>query len=389
MTTDHHKSQKAGSEKMRRRNQELSILNEIVQALNSAIDMQQSLQKTLAKVAELLGLETGWVWLLHDESTESYLAAAQNLPPALTNDPAKMAGGCYCLQTYREGDLAGAANVNVVECSRLHGLVDGTDGLRYHASIPLYAHGKKLGVLNVASTDWRGLSAEDLRLLHTIGDMLSIAIERGRLFAQSVRLGAVEERNRLAREIHDTLAQRLTAVALQLESADVLMEAGSNPANAHAAVQKALQLTRMNLAEIRRSVLDLRAASLEGRALAEALAELATGLPEGVQVQFGVAGGERPLSPRIEAGVYRIAQEMLNNVTQHAQAEQVQMQLSFSPQSLTVLVEDDGIGFDPDQLPPGRFGLVGMNERVRLLNGRLTLKTSPGTGTRIEAQIPL
>ena len=385
MTTDHHKKHHSEPVQMR----QLLILNEIVQALNSSINMDQSLQTTLAKVAELLGLETGWVWLLHAENDQPYLAAAQNLPPALAYDPAKMTGGCYCLRTYLEGDLAGAANVNVVECSRLQGLIDGTDGLRYHASIPLYAHGKKLGVLNVASTDWRGLAPEDLRLLYTIGDTLSIAIERGRLFDQSVRLGAVEERIRLAREIHDTLAQRLTAVSLQLESADVLLELGANLDKAHTAVQKALRLTRMNLEEIRRSVLDLRAATLAGRTLPQALADLAAALPDGMAVQFEIIDGERPLSPRIEAGVYRIAQEMLNNVAQHAQAEQVQMQLTLSPQNLTLLVADDGIGFDAEKLPPNRFGLVGMNERVRLLNGRLNLSTSPGNGTQIVANIPL
>ena len=385
MTTDHHKKHHSEPVQMR----QLLILNEIVQALNSSINMDQSLQTTLAKVAELLGLETGWVWLLHAENDQPYLAAAQNLPPAVAYDPAKMTGGCYCLRTYLEGDLAGAANVNVVECSRLQGLIDGTDGLRYHASIPLYAHGKKLGVLNVASTDWRGLAPEDLRLLYTIGDTLSIAIERGRLFDQSVRLGAVEERIRLAREIHDTLAQRLTAVSLQLESADVLLELGANLDKAHTAVQKALRLTRMNLEEIRRSVLDLRAATLAGRTLPQALADLAAALPDGMAVQFEIIDGERPLSPRIEAGVYRIAQEMLNNVAQHAQAEQVQMQLTLSPQNLTLLVADDGIGFDAEKLPPDRFGLVGMNERVRLLNGRLNLSTSPGNGTQIVANIPL
>src|SRR5207253_1437987 len=159
---------------------------------------------------------TGWIWLLREETGESYLAAAQNLPPALAHNPRLMEGSCYCLDSYRSGDLSGAANVNVVTCSRLKSLVDGTDGLRYHASIPLYAQEKRLGVLNLASADWRELSAEDLRLLHTVGDLLSIAVERARLFAQSAQLGAAEERNRLARELHDTLAQGLTAVALRL-----------------------------------------------------------------------------------------------------------------------------------------------------------------------------
>ena len=186
-----------------------------------------------------------------------------------------MEGSCYCLDTFRAGDLSGAANVNVITCSRLRGLVGDTGGLRYHASIPLYAQGKKLGVLNVASVDWRELAPDDLRLLYTVGDVLSMAIERARLFEQSADFGAVEERNRLAREIHDTLAQGLTAIILQLETADVLLDGETAGLRPRQAVQQALALARANLDEARRSMQDLRAAPLEGRTLAEALAGLA------------------------------------------------------------------------------------------------------------------
>src|SRR3712207_9501042 len=100
--------------------------------------------------------------------------------------------------------------------------------------------------MNVASPDWRSLSPEDLQLLYTVGDLLSIAVERARLYARSTRLGAVEERNRLAREIHDTLAQGLTATALQLESADALLDAGGAE-KAHEPLRRALPITRSNL----------------------------------------------------------------------------------------------------------------------------------------------
>lgn len=373
------------AEKLKRRNAELAILNSIAQALNRSVDLDEAVQTTLAQAAELLDLHTGWVWLLR-ENGESYLAAAQNLPPALAQRPDKMAGSCYCLDTFRAGDLDGAANVNVVTCSRLQGLIDGTDGLRYHASIPLYAHGRKMGVLNVASRDWRQLAVEDLQLLYTVGDMLGIAVERARLFAQQAALGALEERNRLAREIHDTLAQGLTAVSLQLESADALLEAGMEPAKVRQVVQHALALTRANLEEARRSVLDLRAAPLEGRTLVEALAALAE--QTAVPVDLLVQGAVRSLPRRLETGLYRLAQEALQNVSRHAQAHRVVVKLLFMPDAVKLVVADDGVGFDPTVVPPDRFGLIGMNERVRLLNGRFHLQSATGEGTHIEVVLP-
>jgi two-component system, NarL family, sensor kinase len=377
------------ADKLRRRNRELSILNTIAEALNRSFDLDEALQAALAQVAELLDLQTGWVWLLREGTGDSYLAAAKDLPPALANNPIRMEGSCYCLDTYRNDDLEGAANVNVVTCSRLKLLVDGTDGLRYHASIPLYAGEEKLGVLNVASPDWRELSPGDLRLLHTVGDMLSIAVERARLFGKSTRLGALEERNRLAREIHDTLAQGLTAVALQLESADAMLESGSGGERVKQTVRQALSLTRANLEEARRSVLDLRAAPLEGRSLEEALAILTKkqAAQAGFEVHFEVVGGNRPLMVRTEVGLYRIAQEALSNIVQHAQASHVYLRLSITTEGVTMVIEDDGQGFDPAEIARNRYGLIGMNERVSLLGGQLQVESGPGAGTRLVVRI--
>ena len=376
------------AEQLRQRNRELSILNTITEALNRSVELDQALNAALAQVAELLDLHTGWVWLLREGSGESYLAAAQNLPPGLIHNPSLMEGTCYCLDTYRAGDLEGAANVNVVTCSRLKKLVDESDGLRYHASIPLYAHGKKLGVLNVASTDWRELSHEDLRLLYTVGDLLSIAIERARLFSRSAEFGAAEERNRLAREIHDTLAQGLAGIALQLETADELTKADADPEQIQRSIQKALHLARISLDEARRSVLDLRAAPLEGHTLAEALNILAENATQ-VKVKCEVTGGTSPLPVRIEAGLYRIAQEALANVEQHAQAQHAILRLATLPEKVTLTIEYDGHGFDQEQISSNRFGLVGLNERARLLGGSLQVHSDPGSGTIIEVQVPL
>lgn len=383
------------AEQLRRRNRELTILNEIAQALNRAVALDQALQSTLARMLDLFDLQTGWIWLLHEETGAPYLAAAQQLPPALADNPERMEGGCYCLDTYRAGDLEGAANVNVITCSRLSNLVGGTDGLRYHSSIPLYAHGKQLGVMNVASGNWRELSPEDLRLLYTVGDLLGMAIERIRLYNRSMQMGAIEERNRLAREIHDTLAQGLAALALQLESADALLE-GDFPERVEReervrrAVRQALQLTRANLDEARRSVLDLRAAPLEGRSLAQALTALAeqTEAKAGLSVTLSATGSHRPLPVRVETGLYRIAQEALANVVQHARASEVSLRLITTPEEIRLAIADNGRGFDPEQVKANRYGLIGLNERAKLLGGQLELETGPGAGTRLEVTIP-
>jgi two-component system, NarL family, sensor kinase len=379
------------TEKLRRRNRELSILNTVARDLNRALDLEATLSTALQHVAELLDLETGWIWLLDEEAGDYYLAAQQSLPPALTEHPERMAGSayCYCLDTYKSGDLEGAANVNVVTCSRLWGLVESTDGLRYHASIPLYAHGKKLGMLNVASGAWKKLSAEELDLLHTLGDLLAIAVERARLFARSAELGAVEERSRLARELHDTVAQRLTGVALQLESADALLQAGAERVRVQASVQRALGLTRASLEEARQAVQDLRAVPLQGRSLAEALAELVDEARRAgpLEVELSVRGA-RPLGPRLEVGLYRIAQEALANVARHASARRAAVLLELSPERIGLVVEDDGRGFEPGRVASGRFGLVGLGERARLLGGSLRIESEPGRGTRVSVTIP-
>ncbi|MBT4137950.1 MAG: GAF domain-containing sensor histidine kinase [Candidatus Latescibacteria bacterium] len=376
------------TEQLQQRNRELQILNTIAHALNQSVDLGQALDAALKNVAELLDLDTSWIWLIREDTGEHYLAASQNLPPVLRDQPIKMEGWCYCVDSYLKGDLKGAANVNVVACSRLKNLVDGTDGLQYHASIPLYAKDKKVGILNVASTAWRELSNEDLRLLNTIGDLLSISVERARLFGESVALGAVEERYRLARELHDTLGQGLAAVLLRLEALDALLEVDAPKEKMETTIQGAMALARDNLEDARRAVLDLRAVSLEGRSLGEALEVLGQSLEDQIGVTLKTKGN-RPLSVRVEATIYRMVQEALNNVIQHAEAQQVQVGLTMTVDGVQLVIEDDGCGFDPDEVPENHYGLIGLNERVRLLHGSLTVESAPDQGTRLSFDIPL
>lgn len=379
-------------------NRDLAVLYAIAGYLNHQVDVHEALQEVLAQVTELLGLQTGWVWLFN-ERFESFLAASQKLPPYLADHPERMSGSCLCLDTFLSGDMARASNVDVLRCTRLKNAERDSDpsalGLRFHASIPIYAGETPLGVLNVASEDWRELQTEELQLLHIISDQIGLAIQRARLSAEhtraATRLATIEERNRLAREIHDTLAQGLAAIALQLETADAL--AMTRPQRAHEAIQRALSLARSNLEEARRSVMDLRAAPLQDHTLPEALAALAASepVPE-IQYTYHPTSYFPVLPARIEVGLYRIAQEALANARKHAQAEHIEMTLSADEQWVRLIVQDNGRGFDPDKVMQGsgggHFGLVGMGERAKLLGGSICIGSEPGTGTCIDVSIP-
>jgi two-component system NarL family sensor kinase len=248
-----------------------------------------------------------------------------------------------------------------------------------------------LGILNVASPGWDVFTPDTLLLLSAVGAQLGTAIERARLSHQAVVLAALEERNRIAREIHDTLAQGLAAITLHLEAAQVLAE--TKPEAAQRKIAQALNLARTSLQEARRSVLDLRAAPLEGFTLPEALQVLAqrTSEESGIPVTTTIDPGIERLPPALETGLYRIAQEALANMRKYAQATHAMLSLKRLDSNLRLSVEDDGVGFDPALVMPtadGGFGITGMSERAHLLGGRLELSSSPGSGTRVVATVP-
>jgi two-component system NarL family sensor kinase len=383
---------------------EIGVLNAVAEALSTASDVRAALQRTLELVADLLGLRTGWVWLVDRETGQYYNAAARHLPPYL-REPVRMTGDwCWCLESFSDGELT-PQNINVIECSRLRPAVraqsiDLTEGLASHASIPLYFGDTPLGVMNLAAPSWRELTTEELRLLETIARQVGIALERARLAGESARLARVEERTRIAREIHDTLAQGLTAIALDVEGG--LHNLERDPARARGRLERALATARASLEEARRSVLDLRTVPLAGTPLPEALAALGRAFTSetGVRVQVRAGGGSVAALPlRIEAELYRIAQEALTNVRRHANATEVVITLRADARSIRLAIRDDGVGFVAGgQRPAGGeqpaeerpcFGILGMRERARLVGGRLRIESRPGAGTTIRATVPL
>jgi signal transduction histidine kinase len=216
------------------------------------------------------------------------------------------------------------------------------------------------------------------------------------LVTQAREAGILDERQRMAREIHDTLAQGLTGIITQLQAAE---QAADDPAGWRRHFTAAQQLARDSLSEARRSVDALRPEPLETGRLSDALASVAGRWSALHQIPARVAttGTARPMPPEAEFALLRAAQEALANVAKHARAARVGVTLSYLENEVALDVRDDGTGFDPDRLAgpapvtngsDGGFGLVAMRQRIEDLAGTLQVESEPGGGTAISARIP-
>lgn len=203
--------------------------------------------------------------------------------------------------------------------------------------------------------------------------------------AQIEELATVNERNRLAREIHDNVAHYLTAVNMQIEAARAVMP--TDAARAEQSLVKAQTLTKDGLSEIRRSVAALRAEPVDTRPLHEAITLLVEeGRADGLTVDFQIEGKIRACSAQVEMTLYRIAQESLTNIRKHAQATHTLLELCYPDEShVRLKVSDNGVG--SSQAGNG-FGLLGIKERVKLLGGTLDIQTAQGQGFSLQVEVP-
>lgn len=215
--------------------------------------------------------------------------------------------------------------------------------------------------------------------------------ERQRAMAEAEFTAILSERNRLAREIHDTLAQGLVATSVQLRLAKKL--ADGSPEAVHQHLDTAQQLVRGSLEEARNSIWNMRSQVLETGDLADALKNILLQMADGTEVEtrFEVTGHAHRLSPMMESNLLRLGQEAITNATKHSQASQISVRLEFGEKQFRLVVADDGVGFDPATPQPGGggFGLVGMRERAAVLNGQLDIRSAPGQGAEVCLSVPL
>jgi signal transduction histidine kinase len=205
--------------------------------------------------------------------------------------------------------------------------------------------------------------------------------------ATQEELAVSRERNRIARELHDTLAHSLSALSVQLETAKAYWEI--DPVAARQMLDKSLAATRSGLQETRRALKALRASSLDGLGLSLALRQMATETAARANLQLKLSVPEYlpTLSPAVEQCIYRIAQEAIANVAHHANAHRLTVELSCNG-DLLLQISDDGRGFNPQQVEPaGHFGLAGMRERAQLVSGALSITSQPGQGTIVQLRI--
>jgi len=203
--------------------------------------------------------------------------------------------------------------------------------------------------------------------------------------AQVEELATTKERNRLAREIHDSLGHYLTVVNVQIGAAQAILEQDRERALDH--LSKAQALTQEGLAEVRHSVAALRASPTESGPLPQALAKLTEQWnAAGLRAKFVVAGTIRPLTPQVNLTLYRAAQEALTNVGKHAHATGVELHLDYrDDDSVHLSIKDDGVGSDNSD---GGFGLLGVRERVQQLSGEVRVRTGSGKGFALEVELP-
>jgi signal transduction histidine kinase len=228
-------------------------------------------------------------------------------------------------------------------------------------------------------------SAERRRLIE------QLEATRSELAAAEREGGRLAERQRLARDIHDTLAQGFVSIVLQLQAAEAELPEGAAEAREH--LERARRTARDNLTEVRRLVWDLRPEALSAAPLGEALGRLAGRVAEetGMDATATVTGTPRPLSADAEVTLLRVTQEALANVARHANAGRVAVTLSYMDGEAALDVRDDGAGFAPSadgHGPDGGLGLRGMRERVEALGGRLAVESAPGRGTTIAVTVP-
>jgi ligand-binding sensor domain-containing protein/signal transduction histidine kinase len=380
--------------RVEQRTYELAALNTIAAVVSRSLDLTEILNDALDKTIEVTRMDVGLAFRLEDaESSASgrsslsllayrgvsdeFVHLVRSLPIYTT-----MIGTTVHMGRPIVWQNADYPNVQVREANE-------REGIQLGISIPLLVKGKLVGVVCLGAREMRTIVPEELSLLAAIGQQIGLAVENARLYAQAEQSATMTERNRLARELHDSVTQSLYSVTLYAEAAAERLSLGKTETaiehlhDLRDTVQEALREMRLLIFQLRPPVLD------RGGLVAALQMRLdAVEARSGVQAELQVDGSEA-LPRTVQVELYNIAQEALNNVIKHALAHRVQVRLQFGDALTRLEVCDDGVGFEPAIARlRGGFGISGMEERAQGIGGTLLIESTPGQGTRVAVQVP-
>jgi PAS domain S-box-containing protein len=261
-------------------------------------------------------------------------------------------------------------------------------GVRSWMRIPLIVRDEIVGMLTLHHREPGHFTERDAEIALAFADQAAVAIHNARLYAQAQQLASLQERQRLARELHDSVSQALYSISLGAHTARSLLDI--DPVRAGAALDYVLQLAEAGMAEMRALIFELRPESLEQEGLVAALEKQVSALRARHQLAVATELCAEPDIPlKAKEALFRIAQEALHNVVKHANASTVTVRLQPEGNLLALSVTDDGRGFDPTVDFPGHLGLQSMRERVEMLGGHVAVESSSGAGARILVQLPV
>lgn len=362
-----------------------NIVREISKILHEGDDLESMLQIVLEKMLEVTGFLAGWVFLLDGKNHS--LVAHHQIPEGLSyqdNSPL-CKGSCWCIEKCMNGRLHNA--VNMIECQRLERVEENdwgsTCGITHHATIPIRAGSEIYGLINVASPEKDHFTSQELEILETIALQVGATVSRIRHFEkeqeQRTELALYEERNRLARDLHDSVNQMLFSITLLSKGLQARIQEESliDP------LQEIQTLSNEALIEMRKLIWQLRPDGLEQGLMAaiKKYSELIN-----LEVEFELKG-ILDLPKRVEECLWRVAQEALNNVKKHSGSEYVKIRFE-RQEHVTMVIQDFGKGFDQENaIDTTRYGLKTMRERVEQVEGSFEICSSEGNSTTITVTI--
>lgn len=366
------------------RYQQISILKEIAELLNEGTDTKNVLTVVLKKLLQVTGLETGWIFLIDDDGTH-HLVADKALPPALANNQKHRMchGKCWCVNKYNNQQLKKATNI--IECKRIEDALEEeageTGGLTHHATVPLRAGQERFGILNVGAPNKVHFERSELALLEAVAYQIGTALKRIKLTQREQETALFAERNRLARDLHDSVNQLLFSLSLTAR-AGVEMTDNNQVKQTFTYIQ---DMSQEALGEMRALIWQLRPEGLEN-GLVSALRSYAEMLGLSIEVKLT---GAANLPGKVEEALWRIGQEALANSKKHSQTTKVGLEFHASEVGVIMKISDKGCGFHYEQNRDIlSLGLRNMKTRTESLNGIFVLQSKPGTGTEIEVHIP-